>query len=297
MKWSEPILSSISSKNILYFSEPQKNVCERVCNSLKINIFPDLDQVHYWELSNGNWQKYPIKDFQKIDNNTQVFDERVLEEICKAPSNILFVFENNELCGILHFVDFDSISIYNSLYNHFYQFENNLREYLSLKGIKYKSFIEYFEYKKKKFGDYYDNRIKLLKSNKFYQEAIELPNLHKLQLSDLIRFSTSSFVRQEYGFRVGDNKLPVKSILDLRNTIMHSKGFTGQGEVYSHSLGAFTNFFKQVLDFKYIYSLLWDIIRENQEEIRIANNEFILSQYAQMDDNTIIESFVSKSYM
>jgi hypothetical protein len=46
MHWKNIQISSITTKDIFYFSEPYKHVCKRICGLLDIDQFPDIDSLN-----------------------------------------------------------------------------------------------------------------------------------------------------------------------------------------------------------------------------------------------------------
>ena len=292
MKWIEPSLEAITTTNVVFFDKDFENTCRRVCKTLDIDLFPLFNNDNAMTLYEGRWIKQSVNDYQKIDNNSLIFDKSVIEKMDNAPSNILFVYdEQNIFFGIVHFTDFHKQIVYQSLYQNFYEFETNIREYLTLLGIKYYDFEKYYEYKiKKDKSDYNLKKLALLKDSKFREEADKLANLQKLELREKLLFMKSSY---HYG---KDKPLPLKyinieTISELRNIIMHSKDFTGHTTDIPHDYKTFKDFFNAVKDFKDGFLCIKNLRQKQMEENQRVFNSSRLAQFEKMSDAEIERFF------
>ncbi len=288
MKWIEPSLEAITTTNVIYFDKDFENTCRRVCKILDIDLFPLFNSDCAMTLHKGRWIRQPVKDCHKINNNTLIFDRSVIEKMDNAPSNILFVYdEQNSFFGIVHFTDFHKQIVYQSLYQNFYEFETNIREYLTLLGFKYYDFENYYEYKiKKDISDYYLKRLALLRNPRFREEADKLANLQKLELREKLLFMKSSYHKGK------DKTLPlnfknIDSISELRNIIMHSKDFTGHTADIPHDYKTFKNFFNAVKDFKDGFLFIKNLRQKQLEENQQKFNSSRLAQLERMSDAEI----------
>ncbi len=295
MKWIEPSLEAITTTNVIFFDKDFENTCRRVCEILDIDLFPLFNSYSAMTLNKGKWIKKSVNDYQKINNNTLIFDKSVIERMDNAPSNILFVYdEQNIFFGIVHFTDFHKQIVYQSLYQNFYEFETNIREYLTLLGIKYYDFEKYYEYKKKKSkSKYILERLDRLRDSKFREAAGKLANLQLLELREKLLFMKSSYHKGK------DKPLPVNcknidSISKLRNIIMHSKDFTGHKTDIPHNYKTFKDFFNAVLDFKDGFLFIKNLRQKQMEENQRAFNSSRLAQLEKMSDAEIERFFFNK---
>ncbi len=296
MKWIEPSIESIITSGIIYYSHDQRNICERICKVLKIDLFPDSDQEHFWCISNNGWTKQNIKEEdQKINSKTLVFDDVVIDKMKNANSNILFCFNENIIEGMIHFTNYDNQLIYQALYQNFYIYETNLREHLSSLNFNYKDFEQYYAYKlnkskNEKDREFYCKQLDRIRSQKFIEEAKQLRPLQRLDLLELMLFAKSSYHKAEMPQIIGLKKISSDNISKLRNTVMHSKDFIGSSDNQPYDFETFQNFFKQVINFKKDFMLLRDLRNNLIKEQKIRFNEYTLEQISKMN-NTEIEDF------
>lgn len=298
MNWNEPIIKDISTSELIYYEESNKEICSKICSLIEIEIFPDVDQKHYWQKGNNGWANLKIQIDQFVNPMSLVFDTDVLRKICEAPSNILFASDNKFLNGIIHFNDYDSYKVYESLYRNFYVFETNLREYLISSGLTKKDLLSHFEYKLKRAKSEglkikFQKRIRDLKENESKYSKLEC--FQQLDFSEILNFSVSSSLgskKHEIGLVTFKKKLD--DIRDLRNIIMHSKDFVGRVKQNFHDLNTFKSFVSQVNLFKEIFSGLKHLVEEKKATMLKLKNIRKLQYLSLMDDSEIVNYFIEK---
>ena len=336
MKWIEPNIDSICTKRIIYFSDEHKETCEKICDVLKIDLFPDADHNSYKTLIDGKWEKEKITDEQKITIDLKIFDTKkvtenkkegktknqenekspklgkcedndILEKMERSKSNILFCYKEDLLSGIIHFSNYNTELVYKSLYQNFYTFETNLREHLISLNISYKDFEDYYKIKSNKdlkvnMNNNNENtpkshntkKLEYLQSQKFKDDSNKLRPLQLLTIKELLSFSISSYHCTETLEKIGLSGIQEANISDLRNTIMHSKDFTGATENLPFVLETFVKFFKQVLEFRKAFLRLSEIREKQAIDKKIKYNKYILKQIGDMEDNEIEDFFYNR---
>lgn len=299
MKWTEPTVEDIATKEVIFYSPKFRKVCIRICKDIGIDVFPDIDAQHYWKWEEDGWNKYPISgDFQTLSETEPVFSRNVMEKLNAAPSNILLLKnEAGVISGILHFFDFQSISIYQALYRNFFLFEGSLRQYLSELGYTYEDVKAYYQHKEEKEKNqerrkFYRRRIDDMNGEKFQKEARNLKNFQKLEFRELVLFSISSTHKKS---RSKQNPkldgIQETKIADLRNTIMHSKDNTGASEVTLHDLESFNVFFDQVQAFKNAFQILRKQIQELLAQKQDQKNTWKLKSLSGLNDEQLRDYF------
>ena len=291
MKWIEPAIESISTSGIIFYSDSHRAVCERIGKVLKIEVFPDSNQKHFWSINDG-WAKQDIRDDQKIKSNALVFDNNIIEKMMSAEGNILFSFRGNIMEGMLHFTNYDKQLVYQALYQNFYTYETNLRNYLSSMKYNYNDFEHYYEYKlftskREKDKEFYRIQLEKLKSKGFLDEAKQLGPLQRLDLRELMLFAKSSYHKPLKLDRIGLMTIALDDISELRNTVMHSKDFIGLTDNKPHDFETFHSFFKKVISFKKDFELLQNLRNKQKKEQKIRFNEYTLQQIGKMSDYEI----------
>ncbi len=293
MKWIEPNITEIITTNIVYFSNEFPTSCQRICEALDISLLPDIEHKLYWVYEKDRWDQKEIKNEQKIDLSFNVFDKRIIKKMDLAPSNILFYDAGEIINGVIHFTDYEHKAVYHSLYKNFYTFESCLRDYLSHFNFSYVDVENYYEYKiqKEKKKEFLTKRLETIRSPKFKEEAKSLRKLQKLDLRELMMFSKSSYHEQETKRAIGLTEIKVTQIANLRNTIMHAKGFTGNTEEFPHNYQGFKKYFGEVQYFKEaFFRLLFLRSKQILKRKKKYNNE-LLDQINKMNDKEIIEHF------
>jgi hypothetical protein len=301
MNWKEPIVENIATIDLTFYSEEHKETCERICELLGIDIFPDIDGKSYWFIKDGSFQKEPISEKQKVNSNSRVFDSEVLANLNAAPSNILFVFEKDQLVGILHFSDYDSLNIFSSLYDKFYYIESTLRSLLKNLGESNISI-----------RDYYQDR----QSEGLYKKAQsaldkDLPDFHSFDFSDLINMSCSTkLIKLNTVEKIGLKSLfkeyrsrnqaeqkninACREITDLRNTVMHFKSPSGETTSSFYSKDGFTQFIRKVRVFKDTF----EHIRATKQEFALEDHKFMnkikISHIDVLDDDLLKRVFFKR---
>ena len=152
MNWTESSILTIATKRLFYFDKEVSSTCARICERLKIDVFPDYDGKSFFKFDRETWewQRDKLSTNQKIQARTLLFDEAVVDLFGSAPSQILFVFDDEQFRGIVHFTDYGKKIVYRDLYNNFFEFERKLRELL-IRHFDVDDLIKYFEFKAKKY--------------------------------------------------------------------------------------------------------------------------------------------------
>ncbi|GAA4466948.1 hypothetical protein GCM10023189_49820 [Nibrella saemangeumensis] len=206
------------------------------------------------------------------------------------------MFDNSILEGLVHFTDYSSQLVYQVLYQNFYNFESNLREHLTYLNLTYEHVLEYYKYKiNKNPSNYFANsRLVFFQNKKTIEEAKALPNLQKLEFKELLEFASSSFHKTSGNAPPLSSGVECKVLGDLRNTIMHSKDFTGSTGEIPHNFSSFKKFFDSVIKFKKLFNDLKLIKHNSNLNRRIKQNIIIFEQLKQMSDQDIHYFFLRK---
>ncbi|PJE81414.1 hypothetical protein COU58_02540 [Candidatus Pacearchaeota archaeon CG10_big_fil_rev_8_21_14_0_10_32_42] len=182
----------------------------------------------------------PLRSSRKymlFDKKTETFIEREIkqEEIISPEmiisdyieatkkADLFFVMDKTSLIGIIHFSDLINSWAYIYFYAIFHEFEKQVRDILSKKDKHNEDFFEW--YKNTKINNLEKNEekklaIKNLERIEKEKREIILPKFQYFDLRDLLKFMKYEKIDIN-GFPI-ENKV-IKSIPDIRNTIMHHK--------------------------------------------------------------------------
>ncbi|SIQ53411.1 hypothetical protein [Pontibacter lucknowensis] len=296
MTWIEPAIEDIATSGIIYYSEKYNDTCSRICEVLQIDLFPSTNHSTYWQTDYHEWEEKVVAENQKIEITTKAFSEEIITKIAATPSNILFAYLANHLAGILHFTNYANQLIYQSLYQNFYEFETNLREYLTLLGFTYNDIELYYEYSFAKSPKaFYKSRLEQLRSEKFKVEAKELSNFQKLDLKEALIFSKSSYHSKEIRQKIGLFKINEVQVSNLRNTVMHAKGITGSNSEIDHNFSSFEKIFLQVLSFKEAFYTLKKLRTDQINNFNSKMNDYTLALFDKLSDEELKTFFYTRN--
>ena len=295
MKWNDPPLDSVITKNVYYYDESKKATCQKICNKLEIDCFPDLyDNKRFWILDDNLWRSNKIN--YSVENITNPFDERLMDLFSINHSNIVFVSSSSLIDGIIHFTNYENEDIFSCLYRNIHLFEKSLRSHLISLNLNFEYLRIYFEKKRdesKRDSDikYIEKILKRFKNNEFNENN----PYQELDFGDLLTFSFSSKHDKDIFNKIGITKLKGKvkidDIVKLRNTIMHSKQVSGEKKNTLFEFPSFAIFFKQVLLLKLAFMSLSDAMTCNTLDKKRNENLIKLELIDKMSDSEIKEYF------
>lgn len=297
--WSEPALSDICTRNLIYFDPEHEAVCRRICKVIGIDLFPDSEGQHCWYLKEESWEQIRTTENQFAKASVGCFDPAVLDKMDQSLSNLLFLGEPGNLAGIVHFTDYVKMPVYESLFRNLFQFEKGLRSYLTRKKFEYSHLEAFFEYKiKKESGnkqkEYYDDKLKNMREGEFKEKAKQYGNLQLSYLYDLMKFGISGYHEKplhDLAFIKANQSY--QKINDLRNIIMHAKDVTIWDHGVPHKFSQFKEFFGQVEALKSAFFQLDDLLSGNEEtNNEETSNKDLLTKLKKLSDEALRSKFM-----
>lgn len=292
MNWSEGNLETIVTKRLFYFDKEVSSTCFRICRMLDIDVFPKYNGGAYYKYDKikETWVEAALTENQKVNSDTLVFNDRLINKFEDSPSQILFVFAHGLFQGIVHFTDYGKKVVYHDLYKNYFEFEKQLKEFLIIKGFGADSFINYFEFKAKKYPKNSEEYQK--KKKKLETEKLNYP-LDTLLTIDLLEFCYSSFHdfnKTERPIKINDGEKT--AINKLRNIVMHSKDNTGISSTMPHNFLRFKrDFFEPVQIFKKHFLLLNKQIQAHNIHQKPILNKILLSNIDKLSDSELQRLF------
>ncbi len=135
-------LNEISTKDIIYYIEEEETRCINFCKKRNISFLPhhSLSKIYKFNEDLGKFNILEIREEQKISENTNVFDYSLKDRF--KQENILFVYDNELLTGVVHFCDYNKNIVYIYLYTMLLEVERLIRVYLINKNIKEQEVVE-----------------------------------------------------------------------------------------------------------------------------------------------------------
>lgn len=209
----------IMTSDVIFYDDSFEAECAKFCQERYITYLPSLDNFDIcYTFVDSKFQDERIDSRQKVSVDDDIFDKSIVEKF--EAHQVLFVFEKNELVGVVHFCDYNrnQVSIY--IYSLLLAFEKGLRELLIHNGLHNEDMIEFLH-----------SRIK--------DEMKELEPFQTFYLMNLIKLTNSKKIL----------KLS-ESVNDIRNIVMHAKNpvkhkdYEVAGLIYN--IESFKNFFKSI---------------------------------------------------
>lgn len=182
----------IMTSDVVFYDDSFEAECAKYCQERNITYLPSLDDFDIcYKFADSKFLKKRIDKSQKVNADDDIFDKSVIKKFEKH--QVLFVFEKNELVGVVHFCDYNRnpVSIY--IYSLLLAFEKGLRELLIQNDLGNEDMIEFLHSKNK-------------------EEMNELEPFQTFYLKNLIKLANSKKIL----------KLS-ESINDIRSIVMHAK--------------------------------------------------------------------------
>lgn len=297
MKWNDLPLDSVITKNVYYYDESKKATCQKICNKLEIDCFPDLfDNKRFWILDDNLWRSNEIN--YSVENITNPFDERLLNLFRINHSNIIFASSDSLIDGIVHFTNYENEDVFSCLYRNLHVFEKNLRTHLISLDLDLECLKRYFNYKITECKSVEKKSYYLRILNRFSKGDLNEQNPYQeLDFGDLLNFSCSTnFHNKEMLEKIGIEKLKkegisIEDLRELRNTIMHSKQVSGESKHTLYKFSSFEIFFKRVLALKKAFLSLSMTVSHYKLDKRRNENLIKLELIDKMSDSEIKEYF------
>lgn len=293
MKWKEPALWEIMTREILYFSPEHASTCTNWSKAIGVYTLPDLNERDYWAYEGGSWSKKTNVPEQYIDEDTRIFQPSVLDQMRRAPSNVLFCRDSVVMSGIIHFTDYNNRHVFESLYHNIFEFENNLRRYLSEMGYTNEDIIGFIE----RDGNNFYTRKKVDRIERKIEQE-DLPELHLFDFKDILLFAVEKWEGKKH--RLLEQELSMKDVDQigwLRNTIMHSKNFVGKdSNGRLHNFDRFEAFITQITSLRKAFRFLKKLRYMQTQNARHQFNTHVMDMLSKFNIPELQAYFTQRQY-
>jgi hypothetical protein len=217
----EPELQDIMTANIEYFECNSLEEAKNYCKERDITYLPSKKKklkVHKFNKEPGDFTEIDIQESQKISPYKKIFDKDCVELFKENP--VLFIYEQDELKGIVHFSDYNREPVYIYLYSQILNFEKSLRKLLIRNNLRNEDMRKYFEEKCQN-GSTRDKKNYIDKLKNLNKNSLKsFSEFQLFYLSDLIDLLHHHKLKGKDGKKIKINK----NINDnLRNCVMHSR--------------------------------------------------------------------------
>lgn len=205
--------SNIMTRNVRFYEDGTADENREFCKDKNLTYLPSRDGKLRYSLDGdrSTFKKEDITSEYNVTADEVIFSTEIRDKFKK--NDILFVYKEEKIVGVVHYSDYNSLIVYLYLYSKIMIFEETLRKYFDAKGVSNQDVIDYFTDKIKtcnhKETDYFCSRITYFKKQE--EKMRELKPFQIFAITDLIRYANSQFKLE-----IGNKK-----ISDLRNNIMH----------------------------------------------------------------------------
>ena len=267
---------NIMKSGVLFYDKIAEDACFDICSHLKIDNLPSIDSMNYYELENSTFQKKEIRNEHCVFVDDSIFESKFLNSFKINKQNVLFVFEESVIRGVVHISDYNGDIVLQSIQDDMLSFERKLRQLFLLNGFVNEDMYKYFIYKKEKSKRDRDFQF-LDRKIKGYQASInEINSLGQFQLCDFgdlmgfagSKFSGSIFKIKEYTIN-GAKKQGTDILREMRNMAMHAKNPISKDLTTSiYNIDSLMMIFESLQVFRQVSAELINKIRQHPDFLR-----------------------------
>ena len=127
---------NIMQSQILFYDKKVEAACFDICEHLKIDNMPAINGKNYYELQNAQFKSKTIRKLHKLFIDDSIFKPVIQKKFMANKHNVLFVFEENVLRGVVHISDYNRNNVLESVQDDLLAFERKLRQLILLNGLK-----------------------------------------------------------------------------------------------------------------------------------------------------------------
>lgn len=257
-------IRDIQVTEIFYYDPVFAEDGYQFCRNGDIDCLPSLDEPDYFYRRNDetkSFERQEILPERCIQAHISIFDPRLVDRL--SHNHVLFVYEHEELTGVVHFADYNNPAVGDYLYTYLSTYERKLRELANLNKLTDADMGNYFRAKlqQKKESGYFQR--KAVKFEKDKEKRAKYPLFQSFYLEDLI------------GLLKHQNIIKLKGkVVDLRNSVMHAHEFVNMVDQatpdYIYDFSTFQKFFKRaqalILDAKRVENHIRFKQQENDKQ-------------------------------
>lgn len=264
MRLSKLVVSNIQTTDLLYYDSTFVDKAYQFCRDRDIDCLPCLDDPQRFyrrDDQTENFKPEKLTSERCVSSSRSIFHPELLEQLRTYP--LLFVMEDGELSGVVHFSDYNNPIISDFLYTHLASYERNLRQLAILAGLTDVDMGTYFRQKLQeqeaagKKADHFQKRLAAFEQQ--IGQRPQIPAFQLFYLDDLL-----GLLRHHDVISLQDN------VRELRNSVMHAHELVNMVDVttpdYIYDFQAFEKFFQRTR------ALLNDV-RRVENRIRFARQD------------------------
>ncbi len=268
MKIKSLTVGDITSQNLLYYEASCEKECLGVCDYLNIDLLPLIGLAQYAERERNVFKIKPIDENTSISPFVSILDKQFRSRLIIAKHNVVFVVDGKITKGVVHISDLNRNGITQAIQQDYLLFERNLRHLLKLNEFTYRDLLAFMESMTQKGNskEYWRGQFDSY-SSIFKKKTIEhQSDLQLFNLSHLLEFGKSELGRNVFPISTSGEK---KSLIDLRNKVMHAKDSIDLSNAYEIQTAQQLNKFYEAIEiFIKYYELLDEKICSHDKHCR-----------------------------
>lgn len=240
----KPVISDIQTTALFYYDPAFSGEGYQFCLDRDIDCLPSLDdpqRFYQRDDQNRDFKVEKIPADRRISRTRHLFHPDLLQQFRKF--SLLFVIDDDELSGVVHFSDYNKTVVSNYLFTQLANYERNLRRLAVLSDLSEIDMEDYFQQKlqeqefKGEDTEYFQRKLDAIERLK--NKSRQPPPFQTFYLDDLRGLLKHKGVISLRG-----------KVIDLRNSVMHAHEFVNMVDMttpdYIYDFATFKTFFKRV---------------------------------------------------
>lgn len=243
MKHTKLTISDIQTTNLLYYDSAFGDQAYQFCLERDIDCLPNLDTPSFFyrrDDQTKNFQPENLKPERCVSGSRFIFHFDLLEQL--RTYHVIFVMDDGELSGVVHFADYNKPVVSDYLYTCLAAYERNLRQLAILSGLLEADMGAYFRQKLQereaagKKAEHFQKKLALFEQQT--SQRSQTPAFQLFYLDDLLA------LLKHHGVISLQN-----SVRELRNSVMHAHELVNMVDVttpdYIYDFQTFEKFFQR----------------------------------------------------
>lgn len=240
-------IADIQTTELLYFDPDYAADCYIFCLDRDIDCLPVIgDQDAYYRRDDNSetFILLKVREERRLSGTTYAFHPDLLDRFHHA--DVQFVYDNDELTGVVHYSDYNRQSVSQYLYSFLSEYERNLRRLAVLSKLTNQDMGDYYqEMLNRSLGNenaanFYNNRLNIYQKKE--QGSLKKPPFLGFYLNDLIGLLNHKEIA-----------ILDEETVNLRNAIMHADEMVSMADIsvpdYIFDFNTFEKFLRLVQSF------------------------------------------------
>ena len=217
------IIANIANFNPVYYDAQNEDELIAYCTKNGFTHLPSKDKKSVYKLENNHFVQKRLEDVYQVNASDFIYDISTINKFEEPNYNeVHFIIEKDEIKGVVHIVDYNSVYISIELFKALLQFESNLRQLLIDNDLDNEDFISWVKDKATTTNEsFWKNKLSNLE---YRRDQMKYANLFQtFNFRDLLNFANDKNILH---LSEGD----IDDVSDIRNSLAHNRDVTSQME-------------------------------------------------------------------